>query len=248
MEHIILHTKDGFDLDADYHKGTNGIGIIFCHGLAVGKEREDAFFAAAETLHKKGFSLLLFDFRANGKSSGDSVKDFLISGQQTDIDTAVAYMKDHGSKTIYLAGASFGGAAVTLYATTHMDTIEKLLLLNPSLDYERSISKHFLPGMEALNKEGFVEIGSRNYRLGRKLYEEMKTIAPYKELEKWQKDLLIIHGDSDHLVPHKLVVEIFEKLSNPQKKFNLILGADHGFHEEPYTTQAAENIIAFFTS
>ncbi|HYK08340.1 MAG TPA: alpha/beta fold hydrolase [Candidatus Eisenbacteria bacterium] len=248
MQHIILKTPDGFELDANYYAGTNGISIVFCHGLAVGKEREDAFFASIEMLHNKGFSLLLFDFRANGKSTGDSVKDFSVSGQQIDIDTAIAYVKDQGNTTIYLAGASFGGAAVTLYATKHIDNIQKLLLLNPSLDYDRSISKHFLPGIEALNKEGFVEIGSRNYRLGKKLYEEMKTMAPYKELEKWQKDLLIIHGDNDALVPHPLTVEIFEKLSNPKKKFSLILGADHGFHEEPYTTQAAEKIVEFFST
>lgn len=248
MQHIILQTPDGFDLDANYYKGTNGIGIVFCHGLSVGKEREDAFMAATEKLDHKGFSVLLFDFRGSGKSTGDSAQDFTISGQLTDIDVAMQFLKDEGCKTIYLAGASFGGAAVTLYATSHMDDIQKLLLLNPSLDYQRSISKHFLPSIEALNKEGFVEIGSRNYRIGRKLYEEMSKLTPYKELEKWQKDLLIIHGDTDSLVPHHLVVEIFEKLSNPKKKFSLILGGGHGFHDEPYTTQAAENIVQFFTS
>lgn len=247
MQHIILHTPDGFDLDTHYYPGTNGIGIVFCHGFAWHKEGEEPFVKAAEILNKKGFSTLLFDFRANGKSSGDSTKDFTLSGQQIDITTAVKCLQENGCKTIYLAGASFGGGAATLYATSHQKNIEKLLLANPSLDYKRSAQRHFGPFMDIFEKQGFIETGKRKYKLGKKLFDEMQTFVPFEDLKKWQKDLLIIHGDKDSLIPHQLVVGIFEELTNPHKKLSLIIGSDHGFHQEPFTTQVSEQIVQFFS-
>lgn len=247
MENITLHTPDGFDLDAHYYPGTNGIGIVFCHGLGWYKEGEEPFVEAAEKLSDKNFSTLLFDFRGHGKSSGDSAKDFTISGQLTDIDTAINYLKGHGVKTIYLAGASFGAGAAVLYTAKHHG-ITKLLLSNPSLDYDRTVTKHFLPQLPLLETQGFIEAGSRKFKLGKKLFEELQQYAPYKELEQYKHDLLIIHGDNDTLIPHQGVVELFEKLENPYKRLSLILGADHGFHNEPFTSQVAEIIIKFFMS
>lgn len=244
---IILQTPDGFDLDADYYPGTNGIGIVFCHGLRWFKEGEEPFVKAAKELNTKGSSTLLFDFRGHGKSSGDSARDFTITGQLTDIDVAMQFLKDEGCKTIYLAGASFGAGACVLYAVQHLE-ITKLLLSNPSLDYDRTIVKHFAPQLHLLETQGYIEAGSKKFKLGKKLFDELQQFTPYKELEKYKGDLLIIHGDKDTRIAHQGVIEIFEKLSNPKKKFTLIYGADHGFHDEPYTTQAAENIVQFFTS
>lgn len=248
MEKITLTTPDGFALDAHYYPGTNGIGIVFCHGLGWYKEGEKPFVKAAEELGEKGYATLLFDFRANGKSSGDSVEDFTISSQLTDIDAAVTFLQKNGATTIYLAGASFGGGAVCLYAEKHQESIKKLLLENPTLEYERSIKKHFFPRLDILEKQGYIEVHKEKYKVGKKLYRELQEFNPYQSLEKYHNDLLIIHGDSDHIIAHQDVISQFEKLSNPKKKFSLIIGADHGFHEEPYTTQAAENIINFFTS
>lgn len=247
MERITLTTHDVFTLDAHYYPGTNGIGIVFCHGLRWHKEGEEPFVKAAEQLSKKGFSTLLFDFRGHGKSSGDSAKDFTITGQLTDIDTAVTFLKEHKAEKIYLAGASFGAGATVLYAVTHPE-ITKLLLSNPALDYNRTVTKHYLPQLYLLEKQGYIESGSRKFRLGKKLFKELQQFMPYKELEKYTGDLLIVHGDSDQRIAHQPVVEVFEKLTNPKKRFSLVIGANHGFHNEPFTSQVAQQIVAFFTS
>ncbi len=242
-----LYTADGFDLDTSYYPGTNGTGIIFCHGLRWYKEGEEPFVHAAKTLQEKGFSTLLFDFRGHGKSSGDSAKDFTVSGQLTDIDTAVTYLKEHDITTIFLAGASFGAGAAVLYAAKHPE-ITKLLLSNPSLDYDRTITKHFRTQLPLLETQGYIESGSRKFKLGKKLFDELQRFTPDKALEEVKSDLLIIHGDSDTRIAHQGVIEIFEKLSNPHKKFSLIMGADHGFHNEPYTSEATDLIVNFFST
>ncbi len=244
---VTLHTPDKFDLDATFFPETNGKGIIFCHGLRWYKEGEEPFVKAAEILNKKGFSTLLFDFRGHGKSSGDSAQDFSVSGQLTDIATAVQFLQEQGTHTIYLAGASFGAGAAVLYAASHPE-ITKLLLSNPSLDYDRTVTKHFLPQLPLLETQGYIEAGSRKFKLGKKLFDELQQFTPNKELENYQHDLLIIHGDSDTRIAHQGVVEIFERLSNPHKKFSLVIGGDHGFHEEPFTSQVAEQIVNFFST
>ena len=247
MQKLVLQTPDGFNLDAHYYPGTNGIGIVFCHGLRWFKEGEEPFVKAAAELNTKGFSTLLFDFRGHGKSSGDSAKDFTITAQLTDIDVALQFLKDEGCTTVFLAGASFGAGAAVLYAATHPE-ITKLLLSNPALDYERTITKHFTPQLPLLETQGYIEVGSRRFKLGKRLFDELQRFTPYKELEKYKNDLLIIHGDKDERVAHQPVVAMFEKLTNPNKKFSLVLGANHGFHEEPFTSQVAEQIVTFFSN
>ncbi len=114
---IKLTTSDNFQLDADFHPGTNGKGVIFAHGMTVPRQDEEPFLIAAEKLNKLGFSTLLFDFRAHGKSQGDPKKDFTISNELIDLQSALEYMQSHllASKGdafqawIGLAGASFGG-------------------------------------------------------------------------------------------------------------------------------------------
>lgn len=246
MEQLTLTTPDGFRLDALFGKGSNGVGIIFVHGLAFHKEGEEPFMRAAEILSEMGFSTLLFDFRAHGKSSGTSEHDFTVSGQLIDIDTAVTYLKNSGVKDIYLAGASFGAGATILYTSQHIDTIKKLVLSNPTVNYALTIRKHFLSQINTLEEKGYIESGSRKVKFGKQLYNELQHLFPYKEIKKYTGDLLIIHGDKDSRIPYEGVKQFFDNLANPQKEFHLIHGSDHGFHEEPYTSQVAELIVDFF--
>lgn len=256
MQHVTLKTPDNFSLDAQFGEGTNGKGIIFIHGIANDIQREEPLVKAAQELNALGFSTLLFDIRAHGKSSGNSIEDFTLTSLLTDIDTAVQYVQDKGADTIYLAGASFGAGAACLYAETHKDTIKALLLENPVLDYESAFFhaknawgiQHFAKYNNLLEEQGYVPVGSNDYKLGPKLFDEMKQYHPFSSLEKFTHPVYILHGDRDHILPYEDSLEFFEKLQNPKKKFTLIPGADHGFHVEPFTTQAAEKIVDFFTS
>lgn len=175
----ILRTPDGFELDAEFLKGAKDIGIVFMHGLRWYKEGEEPFVEASKILNKQGFSTLLFDFRGHGKSSGDSAKDFTITSQLTDIDTAVAFLQAQGVSIIYLAGASFGAGATVLYAAKHPE-ITKLVLSNPALDYNRTITKHFAPQLHLLETQGYIESGSRKFKLGKTLFDELREFSPEK--------------------------------------------------------------------
>src|SRR3972149_5648941 len=104
-----IKTRDGFLLDAVFNdvRGSDK-GIIFAHGITVNKDDEGVFNRSELKLNELGFSTIRFDFRAHGKSTGNSIKDFYISGELIDLETIFRFMKDNGIQEINLAGASFG--------------------------------------------------------------------------------------------------------------------------------------------
>lgn len=256
MQNITLKTSDGFRLDAEFGQGTTTKGVIFIHGIANDIQREEPFVHAAKELHEQGFSTLLLDLRAHGKSSGESIEDFTISSQLTDIDAAATYLKEHAATTIYLAGASFGAAAIILYAEKYPDAVKGLFLENPVIDYDKAFlhpttswgQQYFTNYNNQLEEKGYVAVTSREYKLGPDMFDEMKLYKPFESIRAFTYPVYILHGDRDHILPYQDSLEFFEALENPKKKFTLIPGADHGFHEEPFTTKATEKIVEFFST
>jgi len=163
-------------------------------------------------------------------------------------------MESKGVKWLGLAGASFGGGISALYAGRNPDRIKRLFLANPVLDYEKCFLKpttpwakqHFESVFERIDRNGFIEIGSRKFKVGRQLFEEMQDYQPCEELKNFSNPLLIVHGDKDSKVSYQDVVDCFGTLPNEDKKLEIIKGSEHGFHEEPYETQVVGMIIDFF--
>jgi uncharacterized protein len=250
-----IKTKDGFLLDAVFNKieGSKK-GIIFAHGITVDKNDEGMFNRSEPKLKEQGFSTIRFDFRAHGKSTGNSATDFNISGELIDLETIVQFLKDNGITEIHLAGASFGGGICSLYAGKHFDQINTMLLVNPVLDFEKTFlrpttawaKKYFQNRLSKIEIDGIAEIGSRNYKVGKKFYKELTTYKPYKELTKYNSPILVIHGDKDTKVSCHATVETVKSLSNRKIRFEIIKGSEHGFHKEPYETQVVDLIVGFY--
>lgn len=254
-KNIKLKTSDGFVLDGTFTKvGKSTKGIIFLHGMTVARDDEGIFVRAESKLNKLGFSTLRFDFRAHGKSSGDSIRDFTISGEIRDLKTVIKFMQNQGISWLGLAGASFGGSIASLYVGDNPRSTQKLFLANPVLDYDRAFlhpvtvwaMRTFINLSDRLKRFGFIEIASRRFKMGKPMADEMRRYYPYQELEKYNCPLLIVHGNQDEKVDIKHVRDCFNKLSNNQKEFIVIKGSKHGFHEEPYETQVVEILVEFF--
>lgn len=249
-------TPDQFELDVVYHKIKNFKRIVvFAHGMTVNKDDEGIFVRADAELQKRGFSTLRFDFRAHGNSSGNSVTDFTITNELVDLQSMINFVRDEGYEWIGLAGASFGGGIAALYAGEHPQIIQKLLLANPVLDYEKCFLRLTTPWskvdfnnvFERIDQEGCIKVGSRRFALGRKLFEEMSEYHPCNVLKNFTKPLLIIHGDLDSKVSFQDTYECFQSLPTSQKRFEKIVGSEHGFHTEPFETQVTNMVVEFFS-
>lgn len=252
---VKIKTPDGFILDAVFlNVKDSNKAVILAHGMTVSKDDEGIFVKTEPKLNDLGFSTLRFDFRAHGKSSGDSVKDFTISGELTDLESTFKFLEGKGFQWFGLAGASFGGSISALYAGRNPEQINKLFLANPVLDYDKTFlnpitpwaMKTFFNFTDKLNKFGFIEEASRKFKMGKPLMDEMSRYNPCKELNKYKNPLFVAHGDRDDKVSLKHVRECFNNLDNKQKEFKLIKGSGHGFDEEPFETDVVEMIINFF--
>lgn len=253
---IKIKTVDSFTLDGIFVKVEGSTkGIIFAHGMTVNKDDEGIFVRAEPELNDLGFSTIRFDFRAHGRSSGDSIRDFTISGEVRDMEAVVKFMQDQGIERLGLAGASFGGSIAALYVGQNPDTVQKLFLANPVLDYDKAFlhpttvwaMKLFFNLSDRLDRFGFIEEASRKFKMGKPLVDEMRRYFPYKALQNYNGPLMIIHGDQDEKVDIKHVQSRFDELSNTKKEFVVIRGSKHGFHEEPYETKVVEMIVRFFS-
>jgi len=93
-----------------------------------------------------------------------------------------------------------------------------------------------------IQTQEWTTLGSRNFVLGRMLFEEMTIFRPYEEITKIKIPLIIIHGDKDTKVPYK---DSKEYINNPENLVTII-NAEHGFHEKQEFNQATTTTISFF--
>lgn len=251
-----LKTPDGFILDGEFKKVENSNkGIIFLHGMTVDRD-EGIFVRSASKLNQLGFSTLRFDFRSHGKSSGNSINDFTISGELIDVQTVVEFMLKQRISLLGIAGASFGGGIASLYVGSNGNIIKALFLANPVLDYKEGflnaktdwILKYFSNFKSKLNKFGFVEAASNRYKIGKILFDQMKSYKPYNALNNYKGLVMIVHGDKDNIIPFDNIFNHFQELNNSKKQFKAIKGSAHGFAEEPYESEVVDLIINFFES
>ncbi len=252
---ITIKTPDSYILSVIYNKVPQSLKVVvFAHGMTVNKDDEGIFVRSEKLLNDAGISTLRFDFRAHGDSTGSSKEDFTITGELTDLEAIVNFAQQEGFEWIGLAGASFGGSIAALYSGDDRGSIHALLLANPVLDYAKCFltpttpwaKKYFENALQVIKKDGFVKIGSRQFKAGQRLFDEMQQYFPFKVLDNYKQPLLIVHGTADSKVSHQDARDVYESLHNEYKHFESIGGSEHGFHDEPFESQVTDLITAFF--
>lgn len=198
--------------------------IIFCHGLGSNHSSGEKY---AKHYLKLGYAFYEFDFRNGGKLS-KSGNDMTKMSVMTEVDDLLEITKEIkkwdfiDQDNIILLGASQGGLVSALAASRIK--VKELILLYPAFVISDVIHKT-IPNKEnipeTINYEGWVTLGKK-YAL------DIWDLDAYEEASKYKGKVLIIHGTSDHLVPHTYS----QKAKNIYKdaKLKLIEGADHGFH------------------
>jgi len=250
MKKIRFESTDGTKLVGIYHlpKSKTNKVIILAHGITVDKDESGAFVQLADQFVENGFVAFRFDFRGHGESGGKSV-DMTLSGELSDLTAVIKLIKQQ-YRQIGLLGASFGGGISTLYTAKHQDKLQALCLWNPVLNYDHCFLNPTLPWIakrkahmkKDIQTQEWTTLGSRNFVLGRMLFEEMTIFRPYEEITKIKIPLIIIHGDKDTKVPYK---DSKEYINNPENLVTII-NAEHGFHEKQEFNQATTTTISFF--
>lgn len=253
---ISLTTPDGFLLSTIYTPVKSKKALIFAHGMTVDKDDEGIFVRGEAELNALDFATLRFDFRSHGESTGASAQDFTISGELQDLETVVEYLKQQGYTWIGLAGASFGGGVSALYAGANSEKIQALFLANPVLNYRKCFlepktswaKKYFKNAIERAGHNGYIKVGSRQFKVGLQLLKEMSLYFPYQVLEHYPHPLIVVHGTEDSKVSYQDTYDAYQQLPNSNKHFEKIVGSEHGFHDEPFETNVVAILVNFFTN
>lgn len=254
MNKIFFISKNGLKLCGIWHipeKKTDR-AIILAHGITVDKDETGIFIRLAEKLCTEGFAVFRFDFSGHGESEG-SPEGMTITKEIQDMDAAVDFVKKQ-YPNIGLLGASFGGGIATLFVSENESLIKALCLWNPVLNYDHTFLHPVFPWLKTriddvkkdMESKGFTQIGSRKFRVGKNLFDEMERIKPFEALKKIGIPSMILHGDADDHVPYEDSAEYVKNLT--QGKLITLPVATHGFQNPNDDPRAIEKTFTFFTS
>lgn len=226
--------------------------IITAHGITVDKDEDGIFIHTAERLKTLGTAVFRFDFRGHGESEGDSI-NLTISGEVSDLDHAIKFIKQLGYREIGLLAASFGGGVAVLYLAQNPSIAKTLVLWDPVLNYQTTFLKPYLPWLKDIRNQifkdletkGWAELGSSRFKLGKGIFDEMKKTKPYEKLNRIVCPTLIIHGDQDDKVPYEGSVKYVKLIKGPAE-LKTIKGSKHGFHTPKAEKEAIRATFDFF--
>lgn len=213
----LIYKSQSINLHAIFHRhaGKSSGNVVLVHGIINDKDEDGNFVKLAKKLNKKGYNVLRFDFRGHGDSEGRS-EDVTIAGELADLETSIQKFDElinvRPLRYIIIA-SSFGAVSSILYTTANSERIDKIVLWNPVLDFERTFLKAETPwgktffnkkGYEELKTKGYITVPETEFRFGKRLIEEFKEIKPYQLLRKLDLPVLTIHGTEDTAVPYSV--------------------------------------------
>ncbi|UQI49801.1 lysophospholipase (plasmid) [Streptomyces sp. HU2014] len=245
-------------------KTVRGLAVLV-HGAGVTREEGGFFARLAACLAQAGVRCLRFDLRGHG-TSGGRPEEITITAVTNDIRAAGDHLRTQSGpdQPVHVIAASFSGGAAALHTAHRPQDVERLVLLNPRLDYrERYItSRPYFAGdylspeaAKALDTQGFTERSP--FELGRALLNEVSYFAPETFLTAVRAPVLMVHGTKDTFVPVESSRRYLPLFGGPAELHELD-GAQHGFavHEDPqylhpqsqaWQAEVIDRVTAFLT-
>ncbi|MCZ6841323.1 MAG: alpha/beta hydrolase [SAR324 cluster bacterium] len=198
---VALETEDGETLGAWWcpRPEREAPLLLFFHGNAG--NREDRLHNVAG-LWRAGISVLIFDYRGYGGSTGRPSEAGLLADGLAAFDWL---QKETGSHDIVLFGRSLGAAVAAQVAGKRP---ARALILESAFTSAPEMAKRVLPlpGIHLLVRSRF------------------DTLAAVRNLAL---PLLVIHGTQDELVPFVMGKRIFDEAASSRKRFQPVQGGSH---------------------
>lgn len=200
--------------------------VIYAHGYGVTHQNGIQY---AERLAEHGYVVYCFDFcgGGNGSQSDGSPLEMSIFTEQADLEAVIGMIRELDyvdQDNIFLFGASQGGLVSGITAAANQEDIQGLILLYPGFEIVEDAQAFFasvgdIP--ETYSMFGWMTVG-RTY------FEELLDYDVYSVIGAYDKDVLLIHGDSDGIVPissSERALEVY-----PSAELKVLPGAGHGLH------------------
>ena len=241
IENVDLVTSDGLHLRGWWIPANGSVKtIIFLHGYA-GSMDPDLKYAPA--IHEAGCNILMFDFRAHGRSEGNltTIGALEVSDVQEAIDFALA----RKSEKVGLLGFSMGGRTALLTAAQSEKRISSIISdggpLRLSFTIRQELKEKGIPwGIRHVLTTGI--LFGASVRAGKNLFDS--------DLIHWKKGsttlpVLLIHAGAD---PYTRIDDLrsFVAELGENAKLEIIPGVQHRKTDSLDFPGYVSRIITFF--
>ncbi len=215
------YTKEELDIGGLYAQKLtpekeSGKLVILSHGY---NSSHESLLDMAKALAKNGHTALCYDFAGGStrsKSTGSSL-DLSIDSEIGDLEAIVGEMEKAGYDRIALYGESQGGFVSALVAAAHPERFIGAALLYPAFCIQDDWKDR-----EAPEKFGFMGM-----ELSRKFVDGMPTYDVFERISRFEKPVLIMHGNRDPLVRLSYAEKAAESFKNA--RLEVFEGESHGF-------------------
>lgn len=220
--------------------------IIFSHGYGDNRALMDIeVINLAKRLCKEDYNVLVFDFRGEGESEGKIVT--LGAFEKYDLLSAIDFAKNtKHSEKIGLIGWSMGAATSLLVGENSKDV--QAIVADSPFSSLKGYLKENLPYWTKLPNFPFTPIilgvlpGIININI--KSVDAINAVSKYKD-----KELLLIHGKGDTVIPYTESEKIYKSCKNKSHiKLWITDKADHIRSYKMYKNLYEENVVNFFNN
>ena len=204
FEPLTLTTRDGEQLDAWFIPAKQSRGVLlFCHGNAGNMSHR---LDSIRLFHDLGLSVLIFDYRGYGRSSGRPTEQ----GTYLDVDAAWDYLVEKRRilpTQIILFGRSLG-AAIAADLASRQDAAA--VILESAFTSVPDIAATLYPWLPVR-------------WLSRFRYDTLKKLAAI------HRPVLIVHSRDDEIIPFANGERLFAAANDPKQLLKLRGGHNDGF-------------------
>jgi len=200
--------------------------VIFSHGY---NGTNVDFTMNSEYLAARGIGAYCFDFCGGSVHSKSDLNsnEMTIFTEKGDLCAVIDTIKDWehvDCDNIFLFGASQGGLVSALAAEDYSEAIKGMLLLFPAFCIPDDWNAKF-PNLNSIPEN----LEFWGMTLGKNFFASIHGYNVFEHIGKFDKDVLIFHGDSDDIV----ALDYGERASKAytHARIEVFLGEGHGFSE-----------------
>lgn len=214
---------------------------IISHGFG---SSYSAMVPYAQKLAENGIAGYVFDFcgGSTGSRSDGSTMEMSVLTEEGDLEAVLngLWQLDFvDDRYMFLMGESQGGLVSALVAARRMEDVRGLVLLYPAFVIPDNARAQYMDISEIPE-----ETSVFGTPVGKQYYADVLDMNVYEEIQGYTKEVLLIHGNRDNLVP----IEYSQHAMEVYKSAELITldGSGHGFYGsalEAAAQAAADHIL-----
>lgn len=211
--------------------GSSLPAIILSHGYGGNYNTNAAY---AKEFASLGYFAYTFDFRGGSPSSRSdgSTLDMSVFTEEEDLKAVIRMVQSLDfidNEKIFLFGTSQGGLVSAMAAADMEEEINGIILLYPAFVMADNAKNMYSSTDEIPDSVFFMWM-----TVGRTYFESLLNFNPYADVVRYTKDVLILHGNNDSIVPLSYSQRAVGEYSSAQ--LEVINGAGHGFSGSDFIT------------